>query len=134
MGLLDSISSALGGQGAGQAALLPVLMDQIKKYPGGLQGLLASFREGGLGEVIASWVGPGQNLPISTDQVQSVLGDGMINAMAQESGQDKGDVLRNLTSLLPSLVDQATPDGEESAASGLDDNLLGSVSSLLGKL
>src|SRR3546814_9312150 len=66
MGLLDSVVSAVGGsdpQLSGQAGLLPALIEQVNKYPGGLAGLIDKFQEGGLGDVLASWVGTGQNHP-----------------------------------------------------------------------
>ena len=34
-----------------------------------------SFQQGGLGDVVDSWVGTGQNLPVSPDQLGGVLGD-----------------------------------------------------------
>ncbi len=134
MSLFDSITSAVGGQGGGQAALLPALLEQIKNYPGGVAGLIERFREGGLGEVVSSWVSTGPNQPVSGEQLHSVLGDGMVDSLSQQSGLDKGAVLQHLSSLLPSLVDQATPDGQVSADTPAGDNLLGSLSGLLGKL
>ncbi|NQW03085.1 MAG: hypothetical protein HQ485_03570 [Acidobacteria bacterium] len=41
---------------------------------GGLAGLLKQFGAGGLGDVASSWVGSGQNLPVSGSQIASVLG------------------------------------------------------------
>jgi len=135
MGLLDSIVSAVGGGNGGkQAALLPALIEQVRNYPGGLPGLIERFREGGLGEVVASWISTGPNQPVSGDQLESVLGQDMIGSLSSQSGLDKGSVLTQLTALLPALVDHATPNGEADAATKLDDNLLGSLSGLLGKL
>jgi len=34
---------------------------------GGLGGLLQSFQQGGHGDIINSWIGPGQNQPITPD-------------------------------------------------------------------
>src|SRR3546814_14719440 len=116
MGLLDSVVSAVGGsdpQLSGQAVLLPALIEQVNKYPGGLAGLIEKFQEGGLGDVIASWVGTGQNQPVSAQQLQSVLGDDMVDGLAQSANQDKDSVLSNLSAMLPSLVDHATTDGVE---------------------
>lgn len=119
MGLFDSVVSALGAgnaQTSQQAALLPVLLEQVKAFPGGIPGLLEKFREGGLGAVVASWVGSGPNLPVSGEQLQSVLGADMLGALAKGSGLDLNSVLGNLSSMLPSLVDQATPNGEADLA------------------
>lgn len=136
MGLLDSIVSAVGGdnpQAKAQAALLPALIEQVNNYPGGLPGLIQKFQQGGLGEVVASWIGSGPNQPVSPGQLQSVLGDDLISQLAQRSGQDSGSVLGALSAMLPSLVDQATPDGEASMQPGQNSPLLGALSGLLGK-
>ncbi|NYT64027.1 DUF937 domain-containing protein [Alcaligenaceae bacterium] len=133
MGLLDTIVSAMGSsspQAQAQASLLPALIELVKNYPGGLSGLIEKFQQGGLGDVIASWIGNGQNQSISAGQLQSVLGDGIVNNLAQKSGLDVGAVLSNLSTMLPSLVDQATPQGSLDAPTGLGGSLLG----MLGKL
>jgi uncharacterized protein YidB (DUF937 family) len=131
--------SAVGGNAnanSGQAAsLLPALIAEINNYPGGLQGLIQKFQEGGLGDVVSSWVGTGANQPVSGDQVQSVLGDDVVNNLAQSTNQDKDAVLAGLSSLLPHVVDQATPDGSAQDGQSLDaSSLMGAVSGLLGKL
>src|SRR5690606_30956012 len=114
-GLFDSVASALGAgnaQASPQAALLPALIEQIKSFPGGVPGLLEKFREGGLGAVVASWIGTGPNLPVTGEQLQSVLGNDVLGSLAQSSGLDLNSVLDSLSTMLPSLVDQATPNGE----------------------
>ncbi|HUG57413.1 MAG TPA: YidB family protein [Candidimonas sp.] len=134
MGILDSIVSSMGAgspQAGAQASLLPALIELVKNYPGGLQGLIEKFQQGGLGDVIASWIGTGQNQPVSPDQLQSVLGDGIVGNLSEKSGLDVNTVLSSLSVMLPSLVDQATPNG---SADGVGGSLLGSLSGLLGKL
>ncbi|NYT83995.1 YidB family protein [Pollutimonas harenae] len=137
MGLLDSITSAMGGsdtQGSTQAGLLPALMELVNNYPGGLQGLMQKFQEAGLGGVAASWVSNGPNEAVTPGQLQSVLDDDMVSQLAQRSGQDNDTVLSTLSGLLPSLVDQATPEGEASLQSAQGGSLLGSLTGMLGKL
>lgn len=120
MGLLDSLASIAssmtnGGaapqQQAGLGSLLPIVLDQLSKYPGGVSGLVNSFEQGGLGSVVASWVGTGQNLPVSPEQLNSVLHPDTVSAIAQQSGQSSNDVLAQLSQILPHIVDQATPNG-----------------------
>ena len=48
----------------------------------GLPGILDKFKTSGLGDVVASWVGTGSNLPISPEQLQNVLGGESLQAMA----------------------------------------------------
>jgi uncharacterized protein YidB (DUF937 family) len=138
MGLLDSVISAVGGnnpQATGQASLLSALIAQVNSYPGGLPGLIQKFEQGGLGDVMNSWVGTGQNQPVSEQQLHSVLGDDMVNSLAQNSGQDTSSVLSSLSALLPGLVDHATPDGSADDAHTLNtSDLMGSLSGILSKL
>ncbi|NYT79988.1 DUF937 domain-containing protein [Alcaligenaceae bacterium] len=130
MGLLNSIVSAMGERNpelGAQARLLPVLIEQVNRFPGGLPGLIEKFQQAGLGGVVASWIREGRNEPISPDQLHSALGDDIVNDLARSSGLDVGAVLGNLSIMLPSLVDQATPDGE----TGLQ-RVLGGVTNLFG--
>lgn len=119
MGLFDAlagqVAGALGGQSGagGNAALLQAAMNLINSPQiGGLQGLIARFQQGGLGEVIASWLGSGQNLPISGDQIQAVFGAGQIGNVAQQMGLSSQEVSSGLAGLLPQLVDALSPDGK----------------------
>ena len=60
---------------------------------------------------MASWVGKGENLPVSADQLGSVLDPGVVQSLADKTGQDASSVLGSLSTMLPQLVDKATPDG-----------------------
>ncbi len=117
MGLLDSITSqvtgALGGQNAaGGADWMGVIGNLINNpQTGGLQGLIQSFKDKGLGGVVSSWVGTGENLPISAEQLTSVLGQSNLQEMAQKVGLPVDGLTEKLTSLLPQVVNQLTPTG-----------------------
>ena len=147
MGLLDSVlGSVIGnmaggrqGGGAGADLLMQVvggLLNQGGGVGGGLGGglgaLLQRFQSGGLGEVAASWVGTGQNLPISPEQLQSVLGGDQIGALAQQAGLSQGDLMGQLAQMLPQVVDRLTPNGQLPAGGEAD--LSGMLSSVLGGL
>ncbi|RTL30388.1 MAG: DUF937 domain-containing protein [Burkholderiales bacterium] len=122
MGLLDSIvgqvAGALGGGvtgGTGQqpGGLLEAVTGLLNNpQTGGLQGLIQAFEQQGLGHVIGSWIGTGQNLPISADQLQAVLGNEQLQAMAQKLGLSTQDIASHLSQLLPQVVDHVTPNGE----------------------
>jgi len=82
MGLLDQVGGALGGAlgqsgGGVKAILLQQLVAMLSK-PGALQQLMSSFKGAGLENILQSWIGTGQNLPISADQVTQVLGGGKV--------------------------------------------------------
>ena len=117
MGLLDSIvgqvAGSLGGTAAGQQGGLLEAVTGLINNPqtGGLQGLIQAFEQQGLGHVISSWIGTGQNLPISAEQLQSVLGNEQVQALAQKMGLSTQDIAGHLSQLLPQVVDKVTPDG-----------------------
>ncbi len=141
MGLLDSLvgqvaGSLLGGNNA-QAGGLMGVVTQLLTDPqhGGLQGLVSMFEQQGLGQVVASWVGTGQNLPVSADQLASVLGNDKVQAMAQQLGLNPQELSSQLAHLLPQVVDHLTPQGQLPSGGALQpDALQGALGGLLGKL
>jgi uncharacterized protein YidB (DUF937 family) len=110
MDILNTIQSALGG-GDKQGDLLSSIMGLIGGQ-GGLQNLISQFTSKGLGDVIGSWVSTGKNLPVSGDQLKSVLGDDTVKNIASKLGMDSGALTSQLSNLLPDVVDKLTPDGK----------------------
>ncbi len=113
MGLLDSVVGSLtAGNTPGGTGLLEAVMQLIQNQPGGLAGLVQSFQQGGLAEIVNSWVSTGQNLPVSGQQLASVLGSGPLQGMAAQLGLSPDQVAGSLADLLPQVVDQLTPNGQ----------------------
>ncbi len=79
--------------------------------PAGLGGLLGKLQQGALGEVTNSWVGSGQNKPVAPSQLGSALGPDIIKTIAQRSGLSEDDVSRQLSQVLPGIVDKLSPNG-----------------------
>jgi uncharacterized protein YidB (DUF937 family) len=128
MGLLDSVAGAvLGKFGGEQGGMAQVAMEMFNQN-GGLGGILDKFKEGGLGDAAASWVGKGANLPVSADQISSVLGSGAIAEMAAKFGISPETLSAQIAEHLPTVVDKMTPNGEVTADSG---NLLSTVLGML---
>jgi uncharacterized protein YidB (DUF937 family) len=119
MGLLDGLLGNLTGGNAQQAQnpLLQMGLQMIQQN-GGLPGIIAKFQQAGLGQQAGSWVGTGQNLPISADQLQQVLGSGSIAQIAQQLGLSHGDAGNGLAQALPQLIDKLTPAGQVPADHG----------------
>jgi uncharacterized protein YidB (DUF937 family) len=121
MGLLDSVIGALGqaqGGGGGQPDLMAAVIGMLAKGGGaggaadGLGGLVEKFTQGGLGDVVQSWVSTGQNLPVSPDQLNQVLGGDTLAGLAQQLGMGQGELGTQLSQLLPQVVDKLTPNGQ----------------------
>jgi uncharacterized protein YidB (DUF937 family) len=111
-GVLGSVLG--GGQGGGSAGGL-----------GGLGALLNGFQQAGMGDQVASWVGTGQNMPISAADVSKVLGSGAVAQIAQQAGVSQGDASAGLAVLLPQLVDHLTPKGQLPEGAQLEASLGG---------
>ncbi len=115
MGLLDTIKTATGTAPAAdtsQPSLVSAVISTLASQPGGIPGLVQQFREKGLGGIISSWVGTGQNLPISPDQVQTALGPEQVEAVAAKAGISPEAAKSGLAQYLPQIVDHLTPNGE----------------------
>ena len=78
---------------------------------GGLGGLVEKLQKGGLGNAINSWIGTGQNQPVSPGQLGSALGPDIIKMLAQRSGLSEEEITKQLSQILPGVVDKLTPHG-----------------------
>lgn len=138
MGLFDELGKAVGGAvggaggqaGGAPAALLQALVGLLQG--GGLQSLLQSLQQKGLGNLAASWIGTGANLPISPEQVTQVLGPDTLGKLAGQAGLDPAAAARHLSSMLPGLVDSLSPGGKLPDAGALQGALSGALSGGLG--
>ena len=86
---------------------------------GGLNALTQNFEQNGLGHIISSWIGNGENAPISSDQIKSVLGSDCVANLARKAGISPETAAQYLTKSLPSLVDALTPNGKVEGANDL---------------
>ena len=131
MGLMDAVTASLGGQE--QNSVMSVVTGLINNpNGGGLAGLLQQFKDGGLGQLADSWVGTGKNLPISAEQIQSVLGSEQVRQMAAKVGIAPDMLSGQLAQLLPQVVDKATPDGTVPDQGSIQQGLGGLLQGLLG--
>lgn len=153
MGLLESmLGSVMGSQqragapSGGLGSLIsmvannPQLMQAViamlsnDSSQGGLGGLIAKFQRAGLGNVVSSWVGSGQNQPVSGEQLTDVLGADTIAELAEKLGTSQGDAAGQLSDILPDLIDRLTPQGQAPAGGlGNADDLMGMLGGLLQK-
>ncbi|WP_018152629.1 YidB family protein [Leeia oryzae] len=123
MGLFDQLGTLLNGEGSGPLAAVSDLIEQ----QGGIGGLVSRFQEGGLSEIVSSWVSTGDNLPISAEQIQQVIGQGKLADIANQLGISPEEASGQLANLLPGVIDKLTPGGNLPDAAG---GLLGQVKSL----
>jgi len=131
MGLFDSVAGAVLGKVMGdKGGVAQAAMDMLNQN-GGLGGVLDKFRQGGLGNLVDSWVGKGENLPISAEQISSVLGSGAIADMAAKVGLEPETLSAQIAEYLPMVIDKLTPDGVVNEQAG--GNVLSTIMGMLNK-
>jgi uncharacterized protein YidB (DUF937 family) len=117
MGILDSLENSpafRGVLGQLEAAVVPVVLSEVlgNGSQGGLNAIVAKLEQGGFGEQVKSWIGNGQNLPITADQLQQVLGRDTVKQLAARFNIPVDQLAKVLAQQLPTAVDQASPDGK----------------------
>ncbi len=98
-GLGDLLGGMMGGQSGGAGL-------------GGLGSILEKFQQAGMGDQVKSWVGTGQNLPISPEAIGRVFGGDALSRIARQTGLSEQDASQGLSQLLPEVVDHLTPHGQ----------------------
>jgi uncharacterized protein YidB (DUF937 family) len=88
---------------------------------GGLGGLLEKFQQSGHGSVVNSWIGSGQNQPVQPGQLGTILGPNVIKTLAQNSGLSEEELTKQLSQILPGVVDKLTPHGRVPTLAELSD-------------
>ena len=115
MGFLDEITKVVGSQlfgGASQGSLMEQVLGLINNpETGGFTGLIETFKDKGLGDVMSSWISTGENQPVSADQITDALGSNTIQEIAQKLGISGTDASSALSELLPQIIDKLTPEG-----------------------
>jgi uncharacterized protein YidB (DUF937 family) len=136
MGLLDSILAAASGQtgATGEANPLMGIISGLLAQSGGLQGLASKFAQSGQGNAFQSWVGMGENQPVSSGQIQNALGSEQVSAMASRMGVDPAMASNFLAEYLPKIVDKLTPAGKIDPAADHQQGLAALLPSLLQSL
>ncbi|ASL98266.1 MULTISPECIES: YidB family protein [Serratia] len=127
MGLFDSVLGNILGGGANGKGIDYIAIMQWVEQQGGLQAILDKFRQGQFGDIVGSWLGNGENQPITGDHVQQALGSDAINQLAEKLGIDPAQASSTIAQFLPTVTDAASPNGEVQQ----DSNELGDM---VGKL
>ncbi|AJE08706.1 YidB family protein [Mannheimia haemolytica] len=127
-------SSVLSGNNQSTATQL---IQNLLASQGGIEGLIAKFQQGGLDDVLRTWISSDEdNAPVSGEQISNVFGQENIQNVAQEAGVDAADASDLLAQFLPKIVDTLTPNGNVEDLKNFDANdLLAQVAKgILGNL
>jgi uncharacterized protein YidB (DUF937 family) len=116
MGFLDEIVKAGASRllgGSGQGGLMEQVLGLINNSEtGGLTGLAETFKNKGLGDAMSSWIGTGENKPVSGEAIANTLGSDKIQEIASKLGISNAEASSGLAALLPQVIDKLTPDGK----------------------
>ncbi|HET7888367.1 MAG TPA: YidB family protein [Bradyrhizobium sp.] len=118
MGILDSLQNSPAFKNAlGQleGAVLPVVLSEVlgsNNGQGGLSTIVAKLQQAGFGDQVKSWLGNGQNLPITAEQLQEVLGSDAVRQLAAKYNIPVDQITQILAHQIPNAVDKASPDGK----------------------
>jgi uncharacterized protein YidB (DUF937 family) len=105
VGIEDIVSKMGGQQGA---------MHQMEDLFGGkgMQGIVSRMTDAGMGEQVQSWIGTGENKPISAEQIKQVVDPAALQRMSEKTGMQPDQICDHVAQVLPKLMDQATPQGQ----------------------
>jgi uncharacterized protein YidB (DUF937 family) len=122
MGILDSLENSPLVKGALaqlEGAVLPAVLSDVlgKGSQGGLNAIVAKLQQAGFGDQVKSWIGNGQNLPITAEQLQQVLGSDVVKQLAARFNIPVDQLSQVLAQALPKAVDKASPNGALPASS-----------------
>ena len=132
-GLLGGLMSSGGIDGV--MRLLPQILGSAEGATGGgLGGLLQQFEAAGLGTQVASWIGSGENHPITADHVEQAIPAGTLQSWAAQAGLPAEQLPALLAQVLPHAVDHLTPNGQIGDTATVQDVSGSSLQGLVGRL
>ncbi|GGO57932.1 hypothetical protein GCM10012286_75920 [Streptomyces lasiicapitis] len=118
-GLLGGLLGGGGQQGGaasgGGANILGALLGALMSKNGGgnnpLGGLLDGLTKAGLTDQAQSWVGSGDNQPVTGEQVRQAVPDDALQQAAEQAGISPEQAADQIAQVLPETVDKLTPIG-----------------------
>ena len=131
MGILDTIEGMAGESGgSNNTKVAGGMMEALDEHPGGLAGVLDSFRQNGMDQHVQSWA-TGQQQTATPEQVQQGLGGtGLIDRVAAKAGVSPEIAKVAMAAMLPMVISHFTQGGQQPAPqSGFG----GMASQILGK-
>jgi uncharacterized protein YidB (DUF937 family) len=115
MGIFDSLENSPAFKSAlGQLESAVLVLGEVfgTGSQGGLNAIVAKLQQAGFGDQVKSWLGNGQNLPITADQLKQVLGSDAVKQLAARFNIPVDQITQILAQQLPAAVDRASPDGK----------------------
>ena len=110
MGLTETLTGLLKSAGVSDS-LVKSVSDMIGEGSLSLEKFKQRAGDAGLSDVFDSWVGKGENKPITADQVKQAADPANLQAIADKAGVSVDEAAEQLSKALPDVVNELTPDG-----------------------
>lgn len=114
-----------GGQNLDLAQVMKAFQGLLPTEQGQLNmgALVAQFSQGGMDNLVQSFLGDGQNMNMTATQIMSILGGDNVSNFAQQLNMEPNNAADTLSDVLPQLIDQNSQGG---ALGNLASGLMGS--------
>ena len=83
-----------------------------------LDTVVNTIKEKGMEDSVESWIGTGDNKAISANQLNDALGSDLMSTLSEKTGIPEKELSGMLSTLLPVVVNQLTPQGKVEGDSG----------------
>jgi putative toxin-antitoxin system antitoxin component (TIGR02293 family) len=121
------LGKMFGAEGVGASAhAQPVPAGSILA---GLTDLIGKLSAGGVAPQVNSWVGHGPNEPVPPGQLGSALGQNVLVELSQRTGMSQQELLSQLSTVLPQIINQMTPNGRMPTMADIDSAFAGTANS-----
>ena len=109
----------MDSQGSGEAGsnldpdVLSTALSGLSSGNGGVNiaSIISSMQGGGMGDLLQSWLGDGQNQGISGGQISELIGSDKISEFASQLGLSEDEAIAGLQDAMPQMVDNASRGG-----------------------
>jgi len=104
------------------SSLQELMTDSGGKFD--LGRIVSNLNAQGLMSIADSWLGNGENAPITTDAVKNLFGKEKLSQIATKLDLDEDSVANGITKALPGIIDKSSRDG---SLLDMADDVLGSL-------
>jgi uncharacterized protein YidB (DUF937 family) len=111
MGLTETLTGLLKSSGVPDKYVQSVTK-MMEDGSLSIEKFKARAQQSGLGDVFDSWVGKGENKPITAEQVKETADPENLQRIANEAGVSVDEAAEELSKAMPEVVDRLSPDGE----------------------
>jgi uncharacterized protein YidB (DUF937 family) len=111
MGLTENLTGFLRSKGVPDKYVSSVTK-MMQDGSLSLQKLKERAEQSGLRDTFDSWVGKGENKPITAEEVKSTTEPENLQRIADEAGVSVDEAAEELSKAMPEVVDKLTPEGE----------------------